>query len=235
MWIMIIRVVPVSKEFRPQFMGIYWGVPWIDAQQIKETYVHWRNNKMSDNDLSWTCKERKAFSDRLPIKVFQNIHIESTWPEEHKEYFKEFVESSCLPDVFGLAPNPARALRIIVNDEAVKIWPHEYSIMKSADMKDYINAKLYEFCPSNVAEEKIAEFALDEVTKPIYDAAIVDGCTDAEAMLMSMGVDVSENYLVPPIGWYKYIGPTITDHPENIGAPLNSINHERRRLNALKR
>lgn len=232
---MIIRVVPVQEKFRPQFMGIYWGVPWIEAEQIKKSYVHWRANKMLDNDLDWTRKEKQRFEDKLPIEIFQNICIESTWPEEHKEYFTEFVNAHVFVGMFGLEPNPARAMRVIVNDEAVKIWPHEYSIIKSDNMKDYINEKLYEFRPSSTAEEKLIEFSLDEITKPIYDAAIVTGCTDAEAMLMAMGVDVSENYIIPPIGWYEYIGPTLIENPESFGAGLSPINHERRRLNASKR
>ena len=51
---------------------------------------------------------------------------------------------------------------------------------------------------------------------------------------MAIGVDVSENYVIPPIGWYEYIGPTLIDHPERLGACFSPINHERRRLNALK-
>lgn len=235
MWIMIIRVVPVQEKFRPQFMGIYWGVPWIEAEPTKKTFINWYCQQLSSNGLGLFRDERIELNVRLPIEIFQNICIESTWPEEFKIYFKEFVNAHVFVGMFGLEPNPARAMRVIVNDEAVKIWPHEYSIIKSDNMKDYINEKLYEFRPSSTAEEKLIEFSLDEITKPIYDAAIVTGCTDAEAMLMAMGVDVSENYIIPPIGWYEYIGPTLIENPESFGAGLSPINHERRRLNASKR
>ena len=230
MWIMINRIVPVQEKFRPEFMGIYWGVPWIDAKQIQKTFIQWYIK-----DLIMDLRDaRQELEIKLPVSTFETIHVESTWPEEFKDKFKEFVHSTVLSDHFGLAPNPSMAMRIIVNNEPVKIWAHEYSTVTTDNMKLYLNEGLYELKPSSVSEESTIQFMLDDITKPVYEAALVDGCTDAEAMLMAMGVDVSEKYLIPPIGWYKYIGEPIIEHPERLGAGLSEINHERRKANHLK-
>jgi len=54
-----------------------------------------------------------------------------------------------------------------------------------------------------VAEEKIIEDILSGVKKRIYEQALVDGCDNKQAFLMANGIDVSEEYDVPRMGWYR--------------------------------
>lgn len=224
MWILITRDVPVSKEYRPEWLGIYWSVPWIDAEHIKNTF--WR----------FVCEDRGPVKKRekkeIPDVVFQNIHDEEKYPEDYKRLLKRFLTK----DLFtgwvrgGLELNPANAMRVIVNNEAVKVWPYEYKSISNDKLRILIDAKEYKIIPSTTAEEKIENFILDEVGKVIYEEALLEGCTENEAKLMVIGIDVSERYEIPPLGWYRYVGPEIDESWKDVGMPLNERNHKRRAL-----
>jgi len=227
MWILVTRNVPVSPECKPEWLGIYWALPWIDAKAIKEAF--WRFRVGESTDLARWSEGRKK---DIPLEVFQNIHDESRYPEDFKSLLKRFA--SC--DFFlgansgGVEPNPSSTMRVIINQEAIKLWPHEYKRVSNDDLQKYIREKLYTLKSCTVVEEQIEKHILEGVALSMYEQCIVEGCSDHEARLMVTGVDVSERYDIPPTGWYKYIGEPLDESWQDVGMPISGRNRRKRSL-----
>ncbi len=107
-------------------------------------------------------------------------------------------------DVFGgKEPRWDQARMIIYKDEQIRVFPNEFSILTIENMKTYLEES-HELVPTSVAEQDIMNSILRGNRKRIYEAALVDGCTEYRARLMAMGVDVSNGHFeIPAIGWYK--------------------------------
>ncbi len=217
MWIMIIHVIPVAKEYRPELLGIYWAVPWIEPDHIKRDYTSFLMSRRTMYDLGFFNLEKEI--DKIPLEVFQNIHDESIFPEEWKGSLCDFRETSTFisPTGFGMENNSALAMKLIVNNEAVKIWSREISIVSSEKLKEFIEGGLHKLYPSNVAEEE-REFNLDNDQKTLVEEGMLDGCTEFEAKLVATGVNIFDRIEIPPIGWYKYIGPDLGIDIDSIGS-----------------
>lgn len=219
MWILIKRDIPVQTEYRPQWLGIYWGVWWIDSEQISRAFWNFYHEEGE-------IFVKKRYQESLiPPEVFENIYNEEKYPEEYEDVLKAFMKSDCFVTILGLDPNPARAVRIIVNNEAIKIWPHEYAEISNDKLISFLADKAYISRPSNIAEEKIDDFIIEGIARTVYEEAVMDGCTDFEARLMVMGINVAERYDIPPVGWYEYVGPKVPERWKQIGMPLDKINH----------
>lgn len=225
MWILITRRVPVQEEFRPKFLGVYWAVPWIEKEHLKRDFIRFY---LSVYDRMGV--KQSELEDELDLYLFDNIHDHTKFPEQFQKSIQDFLKSPVYPDMWGASPNSAMAVKLVVNNEAVKVWGYEYKELSSEKLKCFVEAGWYELRMATVAEQQF-EFTLDNDTRPIYDAALVDGCTEFEAKLVAMGVDIIDRIEIPPIGWYEYIGPDLgIDEDNTIGLPvLTGVNHERRR------
>jgi len=201
-WILVNQQIPVQEEYRPQFMGIYWAVWWIEGEHVKKEFIKYL--RLDEEFDARTVSKIKS----IPSAEFQNPYqIPNSLGDEFKESFQRFKSMDLSAHPLGLSPNPSKAVRVMVNGEAVKLWPHEYSMLEADKMLEFINEGLYELQSGDVAEETVQEYVIKGIAKEIYEAAILDGCSDFEAKLVAIGVDVSSAYQIPPVGWYKYVGP----------------------------
>ncbi len=236
MWVMIKKIIMVDVQYRPEFLGIYWAVPWIEASDIRDAFYREYAEDYGVNLWTGVKRRRKSTLQKdidtaIPIEVFENIHDQKRYPDEYKEELIAFVNRDRLSSCFGLSPNPAGAVRVITNHEAVKIWPHEYSSVSTQMLKQYIEERSHSLVVSTVAEEKLETDLLEGDAKVLFEHAVMDGCSDLEARLMAQGVDVSERYEIPPTGWYQAC-PEIKAYFEGwetVGDPIGSKNHERRK------
>lgn len=136
------------------------------------------------------------------------------WP--NKEYAakqKEAIDSEDLED-FGVEyffnpvhranePKWGEARMIKYKDEQIRVFPHEFSELTLENMKLYLEES-HDLVPGTVAEEDIMDSMLRGAKRRTYEAALIDGCTEYEARLMAIGVDVTDgHYEIPAIGWYR--------------------------------
>lgn len=199
-WVMIVKEVPISKDIAPPLMSIHWAVPWVQGNgrvltNLIMDYNTWTGGM--DNRMS-----RAAFGqwyEEGKIKI-PNETVDTIYPQ---------------PSVFGGNPNLFHARRIIHKGEAIRIYPHEFSIMTNEKLKFYLNEKvgienngevsLYELMPSSPAEKEAIESLDSGVNRLIYEQALVDGCNQAQAMLLVSGIKfrLEEESQVPVNGWYR--------------------------------
>jgi len=192
MWIMLRRKPPTRPS--PPKLSFHWSEPWLDGRH-------------SDADLA--------------VKKLLN-HVESTDPDgrlggaEYRELMRKHkvqVNTGYSPannaflDFWGqLCPDWSEARAIIFMGEQIRVFPHEYELNHS--MKEYIEAGALIF--HEYPEVTHALDVLSPAKKMIFEQALLDGCNEMQAQLVSMGKDpfLAE---FPPTGWYEM-------HPEYASA-----------------
>ncbi len=123
-----------------------------------------------------------------------------------KDGFLEDFGGECYYSNFaGFIKEPRwdQARRIVHKDQQIRVFPHEFSELTTKKIKMYLDGS-HELVPGNVAEQDIMDSLLRGSKKRVYEAALVEGCTEYEARLMALGADISEgHYEIPAIGWYR--------------------------------
>jgi hypothetical protein len=199
---MIIKIVDVSIEIRPEPLGIYWGVPWgVDDKILSQMLTQMRADDLEDLCKSLNFPYHCVLATRANGKPRYNQLL-----EQHREdiisklegFTTELVDN--MSGIEGLSPNRAGKLRIMVNDHPVGIFPHEFSILTEENMSIYLEDHCHELCLSGQAEEELEHLTKEQ--KPIYEASLLDGCNHYEATLNSMGKKIVTGF-PPAIGWYK--------------------------------
>ncbi len=164
----------------------------------------------------WIILITKLPTDPSPPKM--SIHWSTAWPnEEYARRQQERLESEYLDDMgdffvdtlrWGKEPNWADARQILYKEEVIRIFPHEFNAVGER-MKLYVvgegeSEPSHHLVPSTVAEERLLRDVKTGVRKEIYDAALMDGCTHAQALMVAWGKDITlDDFEVPAIGWYR--------------------------------
>lgn len=175
MWIMLRTKLPTIVS--PPKMSLFFATPWPDARFVQS-------------------QERRLKARRALGWMEQ--------ADETDEGGEAIVVGDLIHNGFGWEHRWDGAVKIVYKREEIRVFPHEYSIVSNEHMAEYINSGDYTLTPDGVADEQVLEGILNGETKPIYEAALLEGCTHHEAMLMAMGITPeSINTEVPPIGWYK--------------------------------
>lgn len=122
---------------------------------------------------------------------------------ESPDCFEDVLFGSNLKD-----PNWAKARKIVFDGEEIRLFSHEYSVVKEENLHAYVYSEepSHVFRAGNTAEFVLIEKALETDDKLVYDAALVDGATHAQALATALGVDITTAGLeFPPIGWYEMV------------------------------
>lgn len=172
MWIMLIECLPI-KDPPPKY-AIFWSTPWPMDDQI-ENFINtakWNGQLPSD--------EHDGEAD------FESIED----PDFHYIYTP-----------LGKDPNPALARQIIYNDQAIRIFRHEFSIMTDEKMERFVGNQdaSHTLVHFNVAGEKLIDILTESDYKNVYESALLDGATPNIAQLIALGHDFGT---YPPIGYY---------------------------------
>ena len=170
----IMLIKKLPTVVSPPKMSIFWSTAW--------PYMPVGVSKAKE-------RRRKSRAAEMIIENYENN--ESSW---------------------GVSPDAKNARRIYYKNENIRVWPHEFTEMTNEKMKMYI---LDEQCHDLVKSEYIEQSdenkvkqankaILDEITKLIYDAALLDGCNENQAKMVALGMDVTlEDPEFPVIGWYR--------------------------------
>ncbi len=195
MWILLRQKIPV--EVAPPKMSIFWSVAWpmvrattVKGKMSKKKFVSFREQRY-DEVLKQVLEDEEAVSSVM--------------------YEEDLLKDTSLQDMVGFfavghTPNGHGARRICFCGTDVRVFPHEFSILPNNRMKFYIEKhQVYELLPDSIAGEKLLGDVLDGETRPLYEAALLDGCNHNQAILTALGHDVTlevdNDY--PPIGWYR--------------------------------
>ena len=169
-----------------------------------------------------------------PMKL--SIHYSWPWGVDKKqssdktlEYSESFkVYMSHIP--FGcMEQDFEHARRIRFDSNTIRVFPDEYSKMVPEKLKLCVEEG-YEFVSDPSLKDQFPQIVMTRNRKTIYDAALVDGCTEYEATMVCLGYDPS--VVPPPLGWFKppvevinYFGVRVGDVCEGryrLATPSNS-------------
>jgi len=107
---------------------------------------------------------------------------------------------------WGLEPDWANARKIKYKGENIRIFPHEFVEIEPAKLILYIDEKVFELVPDSIAEEELIDEVLTKHRRKYYEAALIDGCTHAQALMVAFGKDPTiEDPNIPAIGWYRCV------------------------------
>jgi hypothetical protein len=143
-------------------------------------------------------------------------------------FFKEFKKCKVLQtNIFGASGcydnNELYSVKINMSGDEIKILASEYIMLDVQTLNECIYGNTYKnntypashmFTPSDVIKETVIADLSDTDNKLIYESALLDGCTDEQAIQIVLGCDILSALDIPkPLGWYK---PT-KDFIESLG------------------
>ena len=205
MWIIITKKLPVSKEYRPNPLDIYWATPWNrERGNIEEALLKLDDETFSEITGRRVIKDpekRPYIATRYSKRILKNSDIlfdkeikNQMWDiiEAYKEFPSYFEEHGYTPNVYG-------KMRIMVNNQAVGIFPHEFNVVTKENMEAYLKES-HKLIISDVAREIFETF--DDEQKLIKEAAMLDGCDSEQASRVAIGKSVEFDFPLP-IGYYE--------------------------------
>jgi hypothetical protein len=180
---------------------------------------HWQYEVMADipQFKGWIMVIKKPPTEISPPKL--SMHWAETWVNErqanhnaefiNKGYYDQLSDGTIL-DQTGYVPNEEKAVGIWYKKHQIRLFPHEYSIMTPERMRDYIfgiegeNIITHELVPRAEADSLMLQLAEDTDLRAVRESAIIDGCNEAQAYALLLGMDIevaSSDY--PPVGWWR--------------------------------
>ena len=224
MWIMIVK--PPCTDPAPIKMAMYWALPWPNVEHARDQaeklaeIEYWRQygripRKVDKRilcektgcpfcgaSLGELCRTSGGESIPTPHKA-----REDAWVPQDDDLID--LEVTHVPGVMGVEPNWNGAVRVCVAGVDIRVFPHEISKPSSENMHLYVlgdgtEESTHELVAGSAAEEKLLEEVLKGEARFVYDAALVDGCTQAQAMQTALGNEIeTPDADFPPIGWYR--------------------------------
>lgn len=161
---------------------------------------------------------------KLPVKnspPAMSIFWSTAWPSE--KYLAELktlqdkaTKEGCSIYELNTAQDNIHALqewqesrKIHYQGEDIRVFPHEFSKPKEKDlllytMGDDIEGPSHTLVTETVAEDSLLKDIMDGEQRLIYDAALLDGCNPAQALMTGLGKDITiPDVKIPAIGWYR--------------------------------
>lgn len=184
-WVVIIRDIPVKPQ--PPKLSIHYAIPWVNEDWVNDTFKRLTHSDNSYLDLAFI---EPSYNHKLYDKNTPQI--------KKKEILKKSPE--LLHDMWGMTPNPVYDVGISYQGEQIRIHGYEYNDATIKYFKETF-PDAYEFIPLPEVEKAWASVKLSKEKKTIYEEALLDGCTEYEAMQVVYGKAVQA--FPVPVGWYK--------------------------------
>ena len=154
-----------------------------------------------------------------------SIHWSLPWPMGKESIMHQKHQNLIGLAWGGISPNCLTARKIVFDEHEFRIFDHEFVSVTVESMRLYVYGVPNEEEPSHslrpargLAEQKIIMDILEGERRQYYDAAVMDGATDAQAFMTAMELDVLSAVEFPPMGWYEckpeFIEVFIRSEPE---------------------
>lgn len=204
MWIMITSKIPVQEKYSPSPLDIYWGIPWNNNKEKLSTVLERMDEDVFDSIMREIFNDSKNrpyfYSSRIGTRLLYNQSVLED-QETSERIWDIIIAMKTFPGngMFGHTPNKEGKLRIMVGEESVGIYPHEFSILTKENMEIYLEES-HKLVMSDVSKEVFGIF--DEDQKFIRDAAMLDGCDYHQANRVALGKNVEFDFPLP-FGYYS--------------------------------
>lgn len=163
------------------------------------------------SEQGWVMLTAKLPTSVSPPKM--SVHWAIPWPnmsyaaaqakrlgEDYDVEADRFVDELC----FGFEGNWARARAIFYRGEKLRIFPHEFSVLKPENMRLYVEEGAIELVEDDLVTRYLGDRSLKTRTQhEVYGAALVDGCDHWQAMMVALGEDPFGGGEFPPVGWWR--------------------------------
>lgn len=185
MWIYLKNKLPTNPS--PPKLSIHWATPWGDsspaiAQQAELERVE-DDIMVYGEDFRIIEKIDDAYIRYNPLAMFGYEHDE------------------------------INAVGINYKGERLKLFPNEFNIVKPENMKLYIfgdsnfpdeDSASHHLVPSSEVDTLLLKTAEETALRHVKEAAMLDGCNEAQALALLMGMDIESAIAeFPPVGWYR--------------------------------
>ena len=200
-WIFLVNKLPT--EVAPPAMSIHYAIPWPMENTFMDETFGKRVKKL--RNLLKRCayideKELDNTKDENLWRFLSNLDVYSFVEDNDDSLLEPLSESSG----FG-RPNDYRrlkgAMQIKFAGENIRVFPEEFSDISLAKMKEYM--KFYKFHPMDLWNG-LGVKPTDPDEKFIFEAALLDGCTEYQANNIINGGDINSVDDFPaPLGWYE--------------------------------
>ena len=185
-WVLLTKKLPT--EISPPKLSVHFAIPWINTDWVREIYS--RLSHISDEYLDLHFREYPMMNCS---KYDENVSLYSKIKALEK-CPKEF------DDMWGHTDNPVYDIGILYKGEKIRVHVHEYNVIKPKFLKEVFPGA-YDFIPSSEIEDSFNSIKLSKEKKVMYEEALVDGCTEYQAMQIVYGRAVQD--FPAPVGWYK--------------------------------
>lgn len=184
MWIILTKKLPTAVS--PPKLSIFWSVPWVDEKRLKQ--------------------QRESYMAQY-VDMYAGTRV------SRAEMWQDVLEKMDVffPPFYGLEANAAKDRAIMYHGDRIRVHVNEYNPVDKERMSLYVlgtddgdPSHYLNVDASSVADEIIVKEILEGELRPIYEAALIDGCTHAQAMATAMGIDITlPEPQFPPVGWYS--------------------------------
>ena len=201
MWIMLTKKLPTVVS--PPKLSIHWSTPWPDLEHFK--------GQISLIDLGDDDELDKLLLEVKPLIRNKTARRKLDVSDPELLILAEKVKkhTSFFSSLGFFEHNWAGARKILYKNESIRIFPDEFSEVTDESMKIYtiddgLGNISHKLIPGNVAEATMLEHILETDQHFVKEAAILDGCTEQQAILVALGLDILDGFADnKPLGWYK--------------------------------
>lgn len=200
-WIFLVDKLPT--EVAPPAMSIHYAVPWPMEDKRMDEVVGKQLKKL--RSLLEECK----YVDKDKLKKTPNYKVMRFLSDDKVYDFIEKWDSSLLDldvDCLGFSKTTEydrikSAMMIQFAGEQIRVFPEEFTDVTVKGMKQY--TELFKFHPTDLWNG-LGTKPTDPDEKFIFEAALLDGCTEYQANNIVNGGDIeSVDDFPAPLGWYE--------------------------------
>ena len=208
MWIMLIKKLPTKPS--PPKMSIFWAIPWkgeygekMFRKGLMQAYCDEHSLDYFVETYNCNVVGRESSESNLWKRV-QDAIAKGDWepPNIEDGYSSPVIEEY---QSFGHEPNWAGAMAIQYKSEQIRVFPHEFSKLDDGRLKEYI-VESHEFVAGETPEGEAlkTDMELSPEKRYLYEAAVLEGASQTEAILLSAGLlQIEDGTEVKPTGWYR--------------------------------
>ncbi len=200
-WIFLTQKLPT--EVAPPAMSIHYAIPWPMEDKRMDEVVGKQLKRL--RSLLEECK----YVNKETLKKTPNYKLMRFLSNQYVYDFIEKWDSSLLTiDTDYLGFNKVSeyerikcAMMIQFAGKQIRVFPEEFSDVSLDKMKEYM--EFYEFHPTDLWNG-LGMKPTDPDERFIFEAALLDGCTEYQANNIVNGGDIdSVDDFPSPLGWYE--------------------------------
>lgn len=201
-WIFLVDKLPT--EVAPPAMSIHYAILWPMENTVMDNSVEKHRKKMRkllsrcaliDEELLKEAKDEDLWD------FLENDDVYDFVADNDYDMLEEFPEGE-----YGFAKacdyrRVKNAVQIKFAGENIRVFPEEFTDIKLESMKEY--TEIFTFHPTDLWNG-LGTKPTDPDEKFIFEAALLDGCTEYQANNIINGGNIeSVDDFPPPLGWYE--------------------------------